>query len=373
MKKARLSIPCVPCDHGAMSLGLELCLVAAVAGISSYILAFVVRRYASEAQVIDEPTGGRKIHEKKTPLLGGLAVAGGLLFGMGVAAFFLQATRPVISVWQLAGFALAIAILSIGGFLDDRFSLPPKYQVIFPILASCAVILGGTSMGHVTNIFQGGPFSLAFAQWSVGPFSLSLPADLIAFAWLMVVTYATKMADGLDGLVTGQGMIGAGLIAALTLTTVFFQPSVAFLAIVVAAAFAGFLPHNLHPAKQFLGEAGSTIAGFSLGFLSMLGGAKVAIGFMALGLPLADALIVIIGRVARGASPFKGDDSHLHFKLLRAGLSQRQVVVLFWLISLGFGLVALGLQSRGKVLLVIGLVALTAILSLVAGTYRKRV
>jgi UDP-GlcNAc:undecaprenyl-phosphate GlcNAc-1-phosphate transferase len=356
-----------------MSLGQGLLLVAATAGFGSFLSAFVWRRYSVASGVVDQPTGGRKIHDKKTPLLGGLAVASGLLLGMGVAAFFIEGLRPALSIGQLVGFAAAIVILGIGGFLDDRFSLPPKYQVVFPVLASCAVILSGTSMGHVTNLFHGGPFSLAFASWSVGPLTLSLPADLIAFVWLMTVTYATKMADGLDGLVAGQGMIGAGLIAALTLSALFFQPSVAFLAIVVAASFAGFLPHNLHPAKQFLGEAGSTIAGFSLGFLSMLGGAKVAIGFMALGLPLADALIVIVGRLLRGASPFKGDDTHLHFKLLRAGLSQRQVVVLFWLISLGFGLVALGLQSRGKLLLVVLLVALTAILSLVAGTYRKRV
>ena len=356
-----------------MSLGQGLLLVAGTAGFVSFLSAFVWRRCALTSGVVDQPTGGRKIHDKKTPLLGGLAVASGLLLGIGVATFFLDGIRPALSAWQLAGFAAAVIILGVGGFLDDRFSLPAKYQIIFPVLASWAVILSGTSMGHVTNIFQGGPFSLAFASWSFGPLTLSLPADLIAFAWLMLVTYATKMADGLDGLVAGQGMIGAGLIAALALTTVFFQPSVAFLAVVVAAAFAGFLPHNLHPAKQFLGESGSTIAGFSLGFLSMLGGAKVAIGFMALGLPLADAVIVIVGRLLRGTSPFKGDDTHLHFKLLRAGLSQRQVVVLFWMISLGFGLVALGLQSRGKLLLVALLVGLTAVLSLVAGTYRKRV
>ncbi len=356
-----------------MTLWAEILLVAACAVSGSFLSAFAWRRYALASGVVDRPTGGRKIHDRQTPLLGGLAVAGGLLLGVGAAWFFLDSVRPALSPWQILGFALAIAILAFGGYLDDRFSLPPKYQVIFPVIASCAVILSGTSMGHVTNVFQGGPFSLAFASWSLGPLTVSLPADLIAFVWLMVVTYATKMADGLDGLVAGQGMIGAGLIAALALSTMFFQPSVAFLAVVVAAAFAGFLPHNLHPAKQFLGESGSTIAGFSLGFLSMLGGAKVAIGFMALGLPLADALIVIAGRLLRGASPFKGDDTHLHFKLLRAGLSQRQVVVLFWLISLGFGLVALGLQSRGKLLLVALLVALTAVLSLVAGTYRKRV
>ncbi len=127
----------------------------------------------------------------------------------------------------------------------------------------------------------------------------------------------------------------------------------------------------MHPAKQFLGEAGSTLAGFSLAFLSIVGGAKVATALMALGLPLADASLVMIGRAFRHAPLWRGDDTHLHFKLLKAGLSQRTVVFVMWAIALLFGILAFGFQTRGKILLVVALVGLTAILSVFAGVMRK--
>ena len=254
----------------------------------------------------------------------------------------------------------------IGGFIDDKYSISPRLQILFPIAAALVVIFTGTSIVHVTQL-SGGAYSLVW--WRLGP--LSLPSDLITLVWLLAVTYAMKFLDGLDGLVAGQTIIGAGLIAALALSAAFFQPNVAILALIVGASFLGFLPWNLHPAKQFLGESGSTIAGFALGFLSIVAGTKAATALMALGLPLADASLVVFGRLMRGVSPFRGDDTHLHFKLLKAGLSQRTVVLLLWIIALLFGVLALGAQTRGKILLLTGLVGVTVILSFLAGVMRR--
>jgi len=120
-----------------------------------------------------------------------------------------------------------------------------------------------------------------------------------------------------------------------------------------------------------LGESGSTIAGFCLGFLSIVGSAKLATGLMALGLPLMDASLVITGRMLRGVSPFRGDKTHLHFKLLDAGLSQRQVVMVMWGLSLLCGLLALSLQTRGKVAVLGFLFVATAGLSFIAGKYAR--
>ncbi|MBM3205011.1 undecaprenyl/decaprenyl-phosphate alpha-N-acetylglucosaminyl 1-phosphate transferase, partial [Candidatus Uhrbacteria bacterium] len=135
--------------------------------------------------------------------------------------------------------------------------------------------------------------------------------------------------------------------------------------------YLGFLPFNLNPAKQFLGESGGTIAGFSLAFLAIVSGTKVATALMAVGLPLADISVVVMGRIFRGVSPFRGDDTHLHYKLLKAGLSQRTVVFIMWSIALLFGLIALGLQTRGKILLLIALVGLTVLLSLFTSVMRR--
>jgi len=348
-----------------MSLGV-LGLLIVIVAILSWSLAFSSRFWAKKLGAIDQPRGGRKIHKKPTPLFGGLGI--GLTLIVTISALFALNVIPLqgIDPLQITGFLLGVVVLMIGGLLDDRFDLSPKIQIIFPILAALLIIASGTSIDHVTHWIGHGAYSLI---WWTLPGSLfgvhgglDMPADFITFIWLLAVMYAMKFLDGLDGLVAGQTIIGAGLITALALSHTFFQPAVALLALIVLAAFLGFLPHNLHPAKQFLGEAGSLIAGFSLGFLSIVSGAKVATALMAIGLPLADASLVVFGRLIRGASPFRGDDTHLHFKLLKAGLSQRHVVGILWAIALLFGLAAFGVQTRGKVLLLIVLVGVTILL-----------
>jgi UDP-GlcNAc:undecaprenyl-phosphate GlcNAc-1-phosphate transferase len=206
--------------------------------------------------------------------------------------------------------------------------------------------------------------------WKFG--GLSLPSDALTFVWIVAATYATKVLDGLDGLVTGEAVIGAGIVGALTLSTSFFQPTVAIFAAIIGGAFLGFLPRNAHPAKQFLGESGSTIAGFSLAVLSILSSAKIAVALSVLAIPMTDVALVIAGRVARGVPWYKGDNTHLHFRLLQAGFSQRSAVLLLWGVSFASGLLALTLQTRGKIFLIVTLVASTALASFVAGLKTRK-
>jgi UDP-GlcNAc:undecaprenyl-phosphate GlcNAc-1-phosphate transferase len=248
--------------------------------------------------------------------------------------------------------------------LDDKLDLPPWAQFFSPLIASIIIVATGSGIVQVTNPFGPGAISLVWTQLHAGALTLSLPADIITIAWLLTVTYAMKFLDGLDGLVAGLAMIGAFLIAGLAGSEAFFQPLVALMALVVAGAHLGFLPMN-RQGSLFLGEAGSTIAGFSLGVLAVISGAKVATAAVALGVPLVDIALVVIGRVARGVSPFKGDDTHLHFRLLKAGLSRRSAVRLIWGIALIFGLAALSLQTKGKIFLFAGLVALVLTISYV--------
>jgi UDP-GlcNAc:undecaprenyl-phosphate GlcNAc-1-phosphate transferase len=321
------------------------------AAVASFVLCLSIRNFAKKAGAIDQPTGGRKIHQIPTPLWGGL--------GIGLAILLMFSTQPF--TWQLGGFLLGVVILMVGGALDDLYNLKPRWQFLFIVAACATVVATGTNVLHITNWNGGAPIELG--GWGYA----------LAFVWMLVVTFAMKFMDGLDGLVTGQTVIGAVLIALLALATRYFQPDVAILALMIAGAFLGFLPINFHPAKQFLGESGATLAGFSLGFLSILGGAKLATGLMALGFPLMDAAFVVLGRLSRGAPFWKGDDTHLHFKLLRAGLSQRKTVFLIWGISLLTGLAALGLQSAGKAALIVWLFAVVLGLSAWAGSRAKRV
>ncbi len=334
-------------------------LFGGIATIASYVIAFFSRHFARRFNAVDQPTGGRKIHERPIPLFGGLGIGLVMIVCVLTVVSFSISYGRNISSEQLIGFVVGAGILVIGGLLDDLFDLNPRVQIIFPIFASISVVLSGTNVDFITNWTGGAPISLG---WVSGP---------ITFAWLLLVTYAMKFLDGLDGLVTGQTIIGASLLVLLSLATPYYHPTVAVLAAIVAGAYLGFLPHNFHPAKQFLGESGSTLAGFALGFLSIIGGAKLATGLMALGFPLVDASVVILGRLAHGRSPFRGDNTHLHFKLLRSGLSQRKTVLLLWALSLGFGIAAFGLQTKGKIILLLVLALVTAVASYTMSDERR--
>ena len=345
-------------------------LLAGCAALCSYLVAFASRRLAFRAGAIDQPTGGRKIHHKPIPLWGGLGIAVTIVcLSILVRSFsFFDAFGPIpIPVSHLVGYIAGLVVLGIGGAVDDRYPLAAKIQIIFPILAILAVMSGGVAITQVSRLTGHGALSLVWwsPSWNLFGFSLDLllPAHLITFVWLLVATYATKVLDGLDGLVTGQTVIGAALVGTLTLTTAYFQPGVSVLAAVVGGAFLGFLPHNINPAKQFLGEAGATMAGFSLGVLALLSSAKIAIALSVLAIPIADVFFVFLGRLYRGEPWYRGDMTHLHFRLLRAGFSQQAAVWTLWLVSLFAGIAALGLQTRGKIFLVTSLVIGTALAS----------
>ena len=349
-------------------------LLALFSACASFLAAFGTRALAGFTGAVDEVHGGRKIHKKATPLLGGIGIGCVLIAGILGVAFFRETPFDAVLTQRLLGFLAGIVVLMIGGFLDDRYRLPPLVQVLFPVLAAFLVIGTGTSILEVSSLHGQGVWSLDWwhAQTTVFGHVLSFvfPADILTLVWLLGVTYATKTMDGLDGLVTGHTVIGTALILLLASSPNFYQPSILLLGWIIFGGFLGFLPWNIHPARQFLGEAGSTLAGFSLGFLAIVSGAKVATAFMALGIPLVDFVLVILLRLRAGRSPFRGDDSHLHFRLLRLGFSQQQVAALFWMFASIFGLLALGLQTRGKGLLMVGIVCVTILLSLGAAALK---
>lgn len=309
-----------------------------------------VRRVALRLGAIDRPIGGRKRHQKPTALWGGLAT--GLVIILA-AVFLSFVGEQDIHPLQWSGVGLGILVLLIGGLLDDRWSLPPWVQFCFPLAAALLVVATGTDIARITNPVGDMPIELG--AWG-GP---------LAVFWLLTVTYAMKLLDGLDGLVAGLTVVGAILIALLAGSEAYFQPLIALFALMIAGAHLGFLPHN-REGSIFLGEAGSTIAGFSLGVLAILSGAKVATAATALAIPLVDIAIVVIRRLAAGRSPFKGDTEHLHFQLLQLGFTPRAVVRLIWGVGAVCGLLALLLQTKGKIFLFIFLAVAVSIASYAA-------
>jgi UDP-GlcNAc:undecaprenyl-phosphate GlcNAc-1-phosphate transferase len=174
-------------------------------------------------------------------------------------------------------------------------------------------------------------------------------------------------------LVTGLAAIGALLIMILALTTRYFQPDVALIAAITLGAFAGFLPWNFHPAKIYLGEGGALFAGYILGVLSIISGAKIAVVLMALGVAVVDAAWVILRRALwERRSPVSADRKHLHHRLLDAGWSQRNTVLFIWFVSAAFGAATLLLQSAGKLVAFILLAFVTLTVGVAAILKRKK-
>lgn len=317
------------------------------------VLTWLVRRIALRYQVVDRPETDpeRKAQKKPVPLLGGVAIFGAvLLVVVGYALFTERLIGGYLLPKHLIGIGVGGLLLMIGGLLDDRFHVSPAKQIIWPIVAAVVVIISGIGVTYISNPF-GGVLYLDSIQWklfTVGdtPYHIVVLADIFAFLWLMGMMYTTKFLDGLDGLVSGITTIGAAILLFLSISQDVGQPETALIAAIVAGAAAGFLLFNFHPAKIYLGEGGSVFAGFMLGTLAILSGAKIATALLIMGIPILDVLWVIIRRLAKGESPFHtADTKHLHFQLLHIGFSHRVAVLLLYTITIFFGGTAIFLSN----------------------------
>jgi len=339
------------------------------------IFTLAVKWLATKYSIIDKPGLARKIHKNDVPLLGGLAIFLAFFIGLYFA-------RPILFSGNLElrhylGFFIGAVFLMIGGFLDDKYSLKPGWQFIFPVLASLSVIVGGVGIEKITSPFGGFLFlnelSLPFIDFSGKVHYFFFLSDLLVFAWLLGMMYTTKLLDGIDGLVSGVSAIGGLVIFLFTITTKYYQPDIGLAALIFSACCLGFLIFNWHPAKIFLGEGGSVLLGYILGVLAIISGGKIAIALLVMGIPILDLVWTIIRRLAAGKNPFKFSDRlHLHFRLLDSGLSQRQTVLIFYTLSLAFGLSGLFLQSLGKLLALAGLFALMLVFIVGAGYINRK-
>lgn len=346
-------------------------LSAALSFAVSAALTPLIRRLAERWRVVDDPQTApeRKRHTQPIALLGGVSIVltsllmWWLLVGAG------QMGQVDFPLKYVVGLSLAAILVAVGGARDDRFHLRPSRQLLWPILATLVIIASGIGIGVITNPF-GGVIRLDAVRWQIFswqgvPYVLTLWADLFTFAWLMVAMYTTKLLDGLDGLVSGLGVIGSLIIFLLTLRPEVHQPAVSLLALSLAGACAGFLLFNWHPAKIFLGEGGSLFIGFMLGVMAIISGGKIATALLILGLPILDLAWVVIYRlVVRRTSPFRtADRSHLHFRLLDAGLSVRQSVLILYAVITLFGVSTLFFRGVQKVYALAALVVVMILLA----------
>ena len=339
-------------------------LLFAAALILSLLLTPLVKIFAHKAGFHDTPSPPLKNHHKPTPLLGGVAIFFSFILSLMIYGLIANDSDNKLFLLSLA--IASCGWLILGGILDDKYHLVPRHQIIWPILAALTVIAAGIGQDNITNplyyIGLSGDPLLHLNFWTIKffGFELTLFTDLFTFCWLMLLIYAMKFLDGLNGLVSGITVIGSIILFFTSLALGQFLPAI--VSLIIAGAYLGFLPYNF-AGKIFLGESGSTLAGFLLGIIAIIGPAKISIAFLILGVPVLDALWVIYQRIIKDkSSPFLGDRRHLHFKLLTRGMSERKAVLMLWLISLSFGLLGLFFHGWMHGLLLVALVGLMAVL-----------
>ena len=195
--------------------------------------------------------------------------------------------------------------------------------------------------------------------WDLGV--LSIPVSVI---WIVAITNAVNLIDGLDGLACGVSTISS--MTLLVISLVVSDAPAAILMAALAGSCIGFLPYNLNPAKIFMGDTGSTFLGYVLAVVSIQGLFKFytiisfAVPFLMLGLPIFDTCFAFIRRIAHGQSPLPADRSHVHHRLIDMGLSQKQAVAVLYIISAIIGLSAVVLTTAGAVKAMLLLLALCA-------------
>lgn len=328
----------------------------------------LVKKVAFKLGVLDIPSDQRKIHAQPIPLLGGFAIFASFLIVLAFYLRYFDLNLALIPPRFFIGMVIGACILLFGGILDDRYNLAPRYQVIFPILASLAVVLSGIGVGitFISNPF-GHPIDLSWAVLGVKA------SAIFIFLFVMGMIYTTKFLDGMDGLASGISFIASLTLFFLSLTPKINQSITASLAIIFCGAVLGFLVYNFNPASIFLGESGSTFLGFMLAVLSVLLGGKIATAVLVMGIPILDVAWVITRRMYYHTSPFRADRKHLHFRLLDIGFSQRKTVLILYFIAAVFGAVAIFLQSMGKLISLIILILIMlfiAIFTVIA--YKRR-
>ena len=306
-----------------------------LSGIISFLLTPPVKKLAYRIGAIDVPKDGRRMHKRPTPRLGGLAIFGGFL----IAAVLTGQLTPQ-RLWILAGAAVIVVL----GIFDDRNALSAKFKFVIQILAAAIpVIFGDLRIAMFTNPFL---FSDSL-YWNLG--ALSIPITIL---WIVAITNAVNLIDGLDGLAVGVSSIASMTMLAVALFI--GETEIAVILAALAGACVGFMPYNLNPASIFMGDTGSTFLGYMLATLSIQGLFKVyalisfAVPFLILGLPIFDTAFAIVRRVLSGRSPLAPDRGHVHHRLIDMGFNQKQAVAILYVISVVLGLIEVVLTTSGE-------------------------
>jgi UDP-GlcNAc:undecaprenyl-phosphate GlcNAc-1-phosphate transferase len=295
--------------------------------------------------------GGRHIHLAPTPMLGGWALY--LAFAAAVAWYLGVQDLRIVGLLTLCGFATLIFTY------DDRYQMPALVKFVIQLALGLLAIVG---FGFNITFFT------LFGNHTIQLGLFSYPLTLL---WLIGMQNTINLLDGVDGLAAGVVAVVAGILAAAAISKG-TDETVVILTAALAGACLGFLVFNFHPAKVFMGDSGSHFLGLALGLLSIIGVAKVAVGFalavplIALAVPILDTALAIVRRRRAGLSIAHADTRHIHHQLLDFGLSQRETCLVFYGATAVLGAVGLMLLGHQRIWAVV-VVGMLIVVSTVAG------
>lgn len=325
--------------------------------VCSVLLSFALTKYVRDVATVHgwvaAPALDRHLHNRPLPRFGGVAIFFSFVLVFGLA---LVAGRHCFALsFGLSGKTLLTLLLPgcliFGlGVYDDIYSVSPYAKVAVQAIAGAMLFAGGLRILDLPVLFGSRHFS-----WFVG-----LPLTVL---WVLAITNAFNLIDGLDGLAAGSALFSTIVVFAVALVS--GSSLVSLMALVLAGSILGFLRFNFSPATIFLGDCGSLFIGFILSALALQGAQKaptiiaVAIPVVSFGLPILETTLSITRRFLGGRPVFTADRDHIHHKLLQRGLSHRQVVIILYAVSALFALLSLFLlwpsgDMLGLVLAVLG-------------------
>lgn len=296
-----------------------------VAMLASLAITPLVTRVAVAKGFVEAPVGGRRIHTRAVPRLGGVAVFAAMVCGLLAAVLLeLVTSSGRQPQWEFyAGVLLGGGILFVTGLVDDLREIRPLSKLLAQIAAATLVYALG--------------LRIEVLGWGSTGVSLGLMSLPITILWIVGVTNAYNLIDGLDGLATGIAVVALGTMLCVSLAL--GKTDVAVVSVALLGALLGFLRYNFNPARIFLGDSGSMSVGFLLAVLSVHGATKSAtavlalVPLFALALPLIDTTFAILRRWLRG-SPISGADKrHIHHRLLEIGLTTRRAVLVLYVVA----------------------------------------
>lgn len=311
-----------------------------IASSISYFLTPLIIKLAKRLQIIDDPKKNKHpkvIHTEPTPRGGGISIFIAILITL---LLFLPIDKHLVSI------LLGALLISIMGFLDDKYNLNPYLRLFLGLLAALIPISSGIGISFLTNPLGG-----------IIDLSNPIISDLFALIWIVFMMNMLNMgAKGIDGQLSGVTIIASLTVTALSFTysADITQWSVIILTATLSGAFLGFFPWHKYPQKIMPGYGGATLAGYMLAIASILSTTKVGTLIVVLGIPLIDTGYTVLRRILSGKSPVWGDRGHLHHKLLDSGFSKKQVSQIYWSATAILGILALNLNSTYKLYTIIG-------------------